>query len=87
MRSFLIAATAVSAAIALGACHDKKPEPVPGPQSTRLERHVTADSDGPETRAQRGVSEINWFPDTLEKAFAGQAPRRATKAARQLISY
>lgn len=87
MRSLLIVATAVSAALALGACHDKKSEPVPGPQSTRLERHVTTDSDCPEARAHHGVSEINGFQGTLEEAFVGHAPRHATKRAGPLIHY
>jgi len=45
MRSPLIMATVVSAAIALAGCHNKKPEPVPGPQSARLQLNSTVDTD------------------------------------------
>jgi len=33
MKSLLIMAAAAAAAVALSGCQDKKPEPVPGPQS------------------------------------------------------
>ena len=53
MRSPLIMATVVSAAIALAGCHNKKPEPVPGPQSARLQLNTTVDPDrhAPQARA------------------------------------
>jgi hypothetical protein len=63
MRSFLIAATLATAALALSACHDKRPEPVPPPQSAvGMAAHGGAAS--PE------VSEISWFQGTLDEAFA-----------------
>jgi len=61
MRPFWITAVA-TAALALGACQDKRrPEPVPPPQS-RL--------PGPEHGIQAGVSEISWFQGSLDEAFA-----------------
>jgi hypothetical protein len=41
MKSLLTMAVAAAAAILLGGCRDKKPEPVPGPQSALTVR-VTA---------------------------------------------
>jgi len=87
MKSLLIMATVATAAIALAGCRDKKPEPVPGPQSAGLEHHAAADSNCPEARAHRGVSEISWFQGTLEEAFASRASRHAPKPARPLIHY
>jgi uncharacterized lipoprotein YbaY len=62
MRSLLIVA-AVAAAISLSGCRDKKPEPVPGPQSALMQR-TTADAAARNDRAsadclrrQHGVSE------------------------------
>jgi uncharacterized lipoprotein YbaY len=42
MRSLLIMAAVAAAAILLNGCRDKKPEPVPGPQSALTQR-ATAD--------------------------------------------
>jgi len=41
MRSLLIMAAVATAAIALSGCRDKKPEPVPGPQSALMRRTTT----------------------------------------------
>ena len=60
MRSFWITAVA-TAALALGACQDKRrPEPVPPPQSALRGAHT----------APAGVSEISWFQGSLDEAFA-----------------
>ena len=87
MRSPLIMAAVVSAASALGGCHDKKPEPVPGPQSAQVAPGVTADTECPEARARRGVSEISWFQGTLEEAFSRHASRHTPKPARPAVRY
>jgi len=83
----LIMAAVVGGATALAGCHDKKPEPVPGPQSARLQHAAAADTHCPEARAHRGVSEINWFQGTLEEAFARHAPRHGEKPAGPPIRY
>jgi hypothetical protein len=77
MRSLLImAAAAAAAAISLSGCRDKKPEPVPGPQSVLTQR-TTADAAARGKRASadcprrhHGVSGISWFQGTLEEAFS-----------------
>ncbi|HXW74132.1 MAG TPA: hypothetical protein VEK10_04900 [Steroidobacteraceae bacterium] len=38
MRSLLIMAVVATVAIVLSGCRDKKPEPVPGPQSALMQR-------------------------------------------------
>jgi hypothetical protein len=86
MRSLLITVAAVIAAGALAGCRDKKPEPVPPPQSARLEHYdAPGNSDCPQ--AHRGVSEISWFQGTLEEAFARHASRHGSKPARPVIRY
>jgi hypothetical protein len=79
MRSFLITATVATAALALGACHDKRPqEPVPPPQSAaRLATAAGHDKI-------REVSEISWFQGTLDEAFA-RAPCPAHR--RPILSF
>lgn len=63
MRAFLVTAALATAALALGACHDKRPkEPVPPPQSSA--RLSAGQSKIPEVR------EISWFQGTLDEAFA-----------------
>ena len=57
MKSLFITAAVVTAAIALGGCRGKRPQPVPGPQSAQA-------------TASHGVSEISWFQGTLEEAFS-----------------
>jgi uncharacterized lipoprotein YbaY len=42
MRSLLITAAVVTVAIALAGCRDKKPEPVPGPQSRAAYTNTSA---------------------------------------------
>jgi hypothetical protein len=76
MRALLITAAVVTAAIMLGGCPNKRPEPVPGPQSAPTQGAVTAASAQHSSRAsgralhQRGTSEISWFQGTLEEAFS-----------------
>jgi uncharacterized lipoprotein YbaY len=41
MRSLLIMAAVAAAAIALNGCRNKKPEPIPGPQSALMWRMTT----------------------------------------------
>jgi hypothetical protein len=60
MKSLFITAAVVTAAIALGGCRGRRPQPVPGPQSAQ----------GTAATASRGVSEISWFQGTLEEAFS-----------------
>jgi hypothetical protein len=76
MRSLLIMAAAAAAAISLSSCRDKKPEPVPGPQSALTQR-TTADTAARDNSASadrprhhHAVSEISWFQGTLEEAFS-----------------
>jgi hypothetical protein len=68
MKSLFITAAVVTAAIALGGCRGKRPQPVPGPQSAPVlsddYTQRSAATDG------RGVSEISWFQGTLEEAFS-----------------
>lgn len=70
MRSFLITAAVATAALALGACQDKRrPEPVPGPQSTPAQTRALAQARDEPAHAQ-GASEISWFQGTLEEGFS-----------------
>ena len=88
MRSLLIMAVVVSAATVLAGCHNnKKTQPVPGPQSVRLEHGPATDRDCPEAGAHRGVSEISWFQGTLDEAFARHASRHTPKTAGPLMRY
>ena len=75
MRSLLNTAAVVTAAIALGGCPNKRPEPVPGPQSAPAQSAPTSDERDDNTRRTAGVrshhaSEISWFQGTLEEAFS-----------------
>jgi hypothetical protein len=80
MRSLLNTAAVVTAAIALGGCPDKRPEPVPGPQSTPAQSTPTSgearDSNARSVHMHaRGASEISWFQGTLEEAFSPRTCR------------
>ena len=71
MRSFLNTAAVVTAAIALAGCPDKRPEPVPGPQSTPGRSSPSSgDAHASKDHAAAGASEISWFQGTLEEAFS-----------------
>jgi hypothetical protein len=89
MRSLLNIAVVVTAAITLTGCPDRKPRPVPGPQSALAHSPATAGStataDDAASAASReaGASEISWFQGTLEEAFA----RRACHERRGLFHY
>ena len=81
MRSLLIMAAAAAAAISLSGCRDKKPEPVPGPQSALTQR-TTADTAARDNNAsadcprhRHAVSEISWFQGTLEEAFSPRSSK------------
>ena len=88
MRSLLFMAAVVSAAAVLAGCHNnKKTQPVPGPQSARLEYDSAAPRDCPEAAAQRGVPEIHWFQGTIDEAFARHASRHSPKNAAQPMRY
>ena len=68
MRSLLNTA-AVVAAIALLGCPDKRPEPVPGPQSAPAPP-ASGETHASGTHGAAGASEISWFQGTLEEAFS-----------------
>jgi hypothetical protein len=75
MRSLLMTAAVVTAAIALGGCPHKRPQPVPGPQSSPVQSAPTSnerDDDNQRTAGARShrASEISWFQGTLEEAFS-----------------
>jgi hypothetical protein len=74
MKSLLNTAAVLTAAIALGGCPDKRPEPVPGPQSAAAAAlPSSAATHAPEARRStpsHGASEISWFQGTLEEAFS-----------------
>lgn len=87
MRSLLMTAAVVIAAIALGGCPNKRREPVPGPQSAPAQSAPTSnerDDDSQRTAGTRGhrASEISWFQGTLEEAFS-----RTTCERRELFRY
>ena len=64
MGPFRITAAVATAALALGACQDKRrPEPVPPPQSA-----LQGGRSG--QAAPADVSEISWFQGSLDEAFA-----------------
>ncbi len=77
MKSLFMTAAVVIAAIALGGCPNKRPQPVPGPQSAPAQS-APSSSNGRDDDARRrtattrshGVSEISWFQGTLEEAFS-----------------
>jgi hypothetical protein len=89
MKSLFITAAVVTAAIALGGCRGKRPQPVPGPQSAPAHSAPTSstgrDDDTQRTAASRshGVSEISWFQGTLEEAFS----RRTCHERQSLFRY
>jgi hypothetical protein len=76
MRALFITAAALTAAIILAGCPNKKPEPVPGPQSATVPGGASAGRAPPSTMAdarapdERGASEISWFQGTLEEGFS-----------------
>ncbi len=57
MRSLLMTAAVITAAIALGGCPHKRPQPVPGPQSAPAQGAPTSnerDDDSRRTAGTRG---------------------------------
>jgi len=77
MRSLLMTAAVITAAIALGGCPHKRPQPVPGPQSAPAQSTPTSSNERDDHRRNaatrgHGVSEISWFQGTLEEAFSGR---------------
>jgi len=74
MKSLFVTAAVVAAAIALGGCRGKRPQPVPGPQSAPVHSAPTG---------SHGVSEISWFQGTLEEAFS----QRTCHERRSLFRY
>jgi uncharacterized lipoprotein YbaY len=78
MRSLLITAALVGAALLLGGCQGKKPEPIPAPKTVVVARHLPS----AHAAKQREVGEISWFQGTLEEAFS-----RRTCPSRALFRY
>jgi hypothetical protein len=91
MRSLLIMAAVAATAILLSGCPDKKPEPVPGPQSALRSapdaaRNNTASANCPEH--PRGVSGISWFQGTLEEGFSPRSAKvRGSSENRSMFHY
>jgi len=86
-------AAVATAATLLSGCREKKPEPVPPPQSLLTQRTAadrgtqgnTAAADSP--GQHRGVSEISWFQGTLEEAFSRHSDgARSSDDGRPLLS-
>jgi hypothetical protein len=80
MRSLRVTAAVAGAALALGGCHNKRPEPVPGPQTAHAQQR--AQSPAPRNAAdgaQRDTaSQISGFPGARAAARAqSQCPRRS----------
>lgn len=70
MKALLHMAAVVIAAIALGGCPDKRPEPVPGPQSTPAKSPSSGVAHAKSGAGRHGADEISWFQGTLEEAFS-----------------
>ena len=91
MRSLLIMAAVAATAILLSGCPDKKPEPVPGPQSDlRAGSDAARNNTSSPNRPGRGdgVSEISWFQGTLEEAFSPRSSRgHSSNENRPMFSY
>ncbi len=68
MRSHLMTAVVVSAAIALGGCPKKRPHPVPGPQSAPTLAAAAAPQARDEHSQSAAVSEIARSPCTARRA-------------------
>ena len=87
MRSLLNTAAVVTAAIALGRCPNKRPEPVPGPQSAPAQSAPTSDERDDNTRrtasARRHRASEAFSPTTASagRCFAIERPGAATIAA------
>ena len=79
MKSLFITAAVVTAAIALGGCRGKRPQPVPGPQSAPAHDATQRTA----ASGSHGVSEISWFQGTLEEAFS----RRTCHEGQSLFRY
>jgi hypothetical protein len=78
-RSILIAATALTVAIAMNGCKHRQNEPVPGPKSPAAASQApVAESPGAAageakssaSRGRGGASGISWFQGTVEEAFS-----------------
>ena len=87
MRSLLMTAAVVTAAIGLGGCPHKRPQPVPGPQSEPAQSAPTSNERDDKSRRTAGArghraSEISWFQGTIEEAFS-----RTTSERRALFRY
>jgi len=54
MRSLLMTAAVITAAIALGGCPHKRPQPVPGPQSAPAQSAPTSNERDDASRRTRG---------------------------------
>ncbi len=75
MRALLSTVAVIGVGLALGGCHDRQQQPLPGPKSSTVSGLVPgaashaepAPSASPPGRAS--PDEINWFQGTLEEAF------------------
>ena len=90
MRSLWIMAAVAATAILLSGCPDKKPEPVPGPQSALRSapdaaRNNTASANCPDH--PRGVSEVSWFQGTPEAFSPRSAKTRGSTQNRSMLHY
>ena len=84
MKSFLVTVAVATAALALGACQDKRrPEPIPGPQSTPAHATAALMDASEHTAKLGGASEISWFQGTLEEGFS----RKPCPVRRHLLSF
>ena len=69
MRSLLIPAMLITAAIALGGCPYERP--VPGPQSSAgAALHFSGATHARQQQQAHAPAEINWFQGTLDEAFS-----------------
>lgn len=94
MRPLLIMAAVAAVATLVGGCRDKKPEPVPGPQSALTQRTTAAEAARHNTAlrdcpgSHQGVSEISWFQGTLEEGFSHRSSKgRSFNQSRPLFRY
>ena len=99
MRSLLITVMLAVTAIVLAGCRNKKPEPVPAPQSGLVQRtmaahggrdtgesNATARAHCPSER-RSGTSEISWFQGTVEEAFSRHRAAESHAESHTLFRY
>jgi hypothetical protein len=80
MRSLLVTAAVAGAAFALGGCHNKRPEPVPGPQTAHAQQRAQspAPRDAADGAPRDTASQISGLPGARAAARPQpQCPRRS----------